>query len=170
MFTQVGYCRFSCSFKVCLAVWVLTRESEWYDCGSRAGCLPRLWGSYIVIVTTGQTLRHRIFCWTKGTGLADHSRLGQASVIMKSIAQYMDRMLEEAQCQPQNYIDWPQYLHRPFDNFYARSFIEWLSGRKLVLWFQITAWWREWSLLRNALQQGFFDEGSFIWSSVSSVD
>ena len=47
------------------------------------------------IVTTRQTIRHWIFCWTKGDELADHSRLGRPSVITKSITQYMDRMLEE---------------------------------------------------------------------------
>ena len=47
------------------------------------------------IVTTRRTIRRRIFCWTKGAGLADHSRSGRPSVITKNIAQYMDRMLEE---------------------------------------------------------------------------
>ena len=36
-----------------------------------------------------------MFSWTKGAGLEDQRRLGQPSVITESIAEYLDRMLED---------------------------------------------------------------------------
>ena len=47
------------------------------------------------IVTTRRTVTRRIFCWTKDAGLADQSRLGQPFVVMKKMAEFMEKRLEE---------------------------------------------------------------------------
>ena len=47
------------------------------------------------IWTTKRTVTRRIFSWTKGTGLEDQRRSGRPSVITESIAEYLDRMLED---------------------------------------------------------------------------
>ena len=47
------------------------------------------------IVTTRRTFTRRIFCWTKGAGLADQSRSGRPSVVTKKMAEFMDKRLEE---------------------------------------------------------------------------
>ena len=43
------------------------------------------------IVTTRRTVRHRIFCWTKDAGLADQHRSRRPSVVMKKMAEFMDK-------------------------------------------------------------------------------
>ena len=58
------------------------------------------------IVTTRQTVQHRIFCWMKGARLADHSRSGRPLLIMKSIAHYTDRMLEEDEVLSTTELHW----------------------------------------------------------------
>ena len=47
------------------------------------------------IVTTRRTVKRRIFCWTKGAGLADQSRSGRPSVVTKKMAEFMDKRVEE---------------------------------------------------------------------------
>ena len=47
------------------------------------------------IWTTRRTVTRRIFSWTKGSGLEDQRKSGQPSVITESIAEYLDRMLED---------------------------------------------------------------------------
>ena len=47
------------------------------------------------IWTTRCTVTRRIFSWTKGAGLEDQRRSGRPSVITESIAEYLDRMLED---------------------------------------------------------------------------
>ena len=47
------------------------------------------------ITTTRRTVTRWIFCWTKDAGLADQSRLGRSSVLMKKMAEFMEKRLEE---------------------------------------------------------------------------
>ena len=47
------------------------------------------------ITTTRRTVTRRIFCWTKDAGLADQSRLGRSSVVMKKMVEFMKKRLEE---------------------------------------------------------------------------
>ena len=77
------------------------------------------------IVTTRQTVRCPIFCWTKSTRLADHSRLGLPSVVMRSIAQYMLEEDEELNATELHHLITRKFCKKmriPFTDFYARSF------------------------------------------------
>ena len=47
------------------------------------------------IFTTRRTVTRQIFCWMKGAGLADQSRLGRPSVVIKMMAEFMDKRLED---------------------------------------------------------------------------